>query len=339
MRNMAATTSTIATSDPRKGIAEIGHAVQGIWRGVLGTRDEAPRALAAPHHTIDIALIGRVGYYADTSASGRPLVLLHAISAAASAFDVRPLFEAFRGERPVYAPDLPGFGTSDRGPNQYSPTLYARAIERFLVDVVSPRDEPVDVVALSLTGEIAARVAVEHPTLFRTLTLISPTGLDREPRKVDAARATRIERALNVPLWATPMYRALTSRPSVRYFLRKSFADEVPRDYVDHAVRTSRVPGAHHAPFAFVAGSLFTSDACATLYERLRVPTQVLYDRDPYTDFGRLEALTQRNPAVHARRIAGTRGMPHFERCEEVMRAMRDLEDDARRGEGAQVRA
>ena len=39
----------------------------------------------------------------------RPLLLLHSINASASAYEVKPLFEHYRQQRPVYAPDLPGF--------------------------------------------------------------------------------------------------------------------------------------------------------------------------------------------------------------------------------------
>lgn len=333
----------IATMDPRATGARVKERLDALRERAASTRSraasESPRALDAAHHTLDIALIGRLGYYVDAHASGRPIVLLHGVHAAASAFDMRPLFDAFRGERPVYAPDLPGFGTSDRGPNQYSPVLYAKAIERFLIDVVSPRGEPVDVVALSLGSELIARVAIEQPSLFRTLTLISPTGLGAQPRRIDASRSATIARVLRVPLWGRPLYRVLTSRPSVKHFLRKSFAGKVPSDYVDHAVRTSRVAGAHDAPFAFVAGSIFTRDALGALYEHLRVPTLVLYDRDPYTGFERLDDLTRRNPAVRARRIAGTCGMPHFEQRDEVVRAIRELQDETRRGEEAEARA
>src|SRR5690606_14489158 len=52
--------------------------------------------------------------YADTRGSGRRVVLVHSVTAAASAYEMRPLFEALRGSRPVYALDLPGFGFSDR---------------------------------------------------------------------------------------------------------------------------------------------------------------------------------------------------------------------------------
>lgn len=312
--------------------------VESAWQRVLRAR-EAPRSLEAAHHELDVALIGRIGYYVDAHAPGRPLVLIHGIHAAASAYDVKPLFDAFRGERPVYAPDLPGFGTSERGPNTYCPILYAKAIKRFVIDVVSPRGEPVDVIALSLSGELLARIAVEEPALFHTITLIAPTGLERAARAVSGRRAARVERALRFPLWAAPAYRLLTSRPSVRHFLKKQFAGRVPRDFVDHSVRTARAPGAHFAPWAFVAGSLFTSDAFSTLYEKLRVPTLVVHDGAPFTDFGRVGELARRNPAVRTKHVEGTRGLPHFERRDEVVRAIRELYEETRRGEEAEARA
>src|SRR5688500_10817894 len=70
-------------------------------------------ALDASRRTILNARAGCVSCYEDTSGSGTPVLLLHSINAAASAYEMRPLFEALRGERPVFAPDLPGFGLSE----------------------------------------------------------------------------------------------------------------------------------------------------------------------------------------------------------------------------------
>jgi len=130
-------------------------------------------ALAASRHDL-VTADGTLSYYADLKASGRPLVLLHGVHAAASAYEMRPLFEAFRGKRKIYALDLPGFGFSDRGARTYTPETYVRAIEHLLRHAASR--EPADVIALSLTSEYVAKVAIEMPELIRSLTFISPTG-------------------------------------------------------------------------------------------------------------------------------------------------------------------
>src|SRR5580658_9862203 len=71
--------------------------------------------------TLDTTTGGRLSYYADDSALGRPLILIHGVHAAASAYEMRPLFRHYRGRRPVYALDLPGFGLSERGDRPYTP--------------------------------------------------------------------------------------------------------------------------------------------------------------------------------------------------------------------------
>jgi pimeloyl-ACP methyl ester carboxylesterase len=122
-----------------------------------------------------VSLDGNVtlrGYQGEVQ-EGTPLVLLHSINAAPSAMEIRPLFEHYRDKRPVMAPDLPGFGLSDRPAASYSAVQYARWIAEWLKDFKSPPD----VVALSLTGEFVARAILEQGTRIRSLTLISPTGM------------------------------------------------------------------------------------------------------------------------------------------------------------------
>ena len=59
---------------------------------------------------------GRVAFYADTAAgSGTPLLLLHSINAAPSAYEMKPLFEHYRGERGRRGNKLPrGFQRAER---------------------------------------------------------------------------------------------------------------------------------------------------------------------------------------------------------------------------------
>ena len=79
------------------------------------------------------------GYRGEVD-EGTPLVLLHSINAAPSAMEMRPLFEYFRDKRPVWAPDLPGFGLSDRPDARYSSGLYARWLAEWLDRLPKPAD-------------------------------------------------------------------------------------------------------------------------------------------------------------------------------------------------------
>lgn len=280
--------------------------------------DHLPAAIGADAGELAVRGVGTLAYYKDTHGDGPPVVLVHSVNAAASSYEMRPLFESFRGRRRVFALDLPGFGRSERGDRDYSPAMYADAIERFVIDVASPQGQAADVVALSLSSEFVARLAVRSPTLFRSLTLVSPTGLGPFRRAGGPARGL-FRGALGLSPLSSGIFRLLRSEASIRYFLSKSFVGRPDEGLVRYSMQTAAARDARFAPVRFVRGDLFTPDAFESLYSALRVPTRVVYDRDPYTTFERLDALTQANPRVTAHRVAPTLGMAQFERPSEIV--------------------
>jgi pimeloyl-ACP methyl ester carboxylesterase len=270
---------------------------------------------------------GKLSYYVDQQGKGRPLVFIHSINAAASAYEMRPLFEEFQGKRPVYALDLPGFGFSDRASREYSPELYAAAIAEFLETQVK---KAVDVVALSLSCEFAARAALDLPKYFHSLVFISPSGFARRARSSSAKAeqqglSRRIHDALAAPLWARPLFDLIVTRPSIRYFLGRSFIGPVPPAFVEYASATAHQTGAEIAPLYFLSGGLFTRNALGSLYDRVEIPGLVIYDRDGFTRFDLLPDLLERKPNWHAARLTPTLGLPQFEKLPETAGAMTDF--------------
>lgn len=264
----------------------------------------------------------RLAYYAAAPAAaetGTPLVLIHSINAAPSSYEVKPLFERYRTRRPVYSLDLPGFGHSVRDAGPYRPERFAQAIGDFLHEVVG---QPADVLALSLSSEFVARVALEAPERFRSLVLVSPTGFGRQTLPgLEFGR--RVHGVLRTPVLSQGLFGLLTTRPSIRYYLGKSFLGAAPADAVDYAHATAHQPDAHHAPLTFLASLLFTRDALRTLYARLDTrPVLVIADRDPYIGFEHLGSFIATRPNWHWRSLAPHRGLPHWERPETTAEAL-----------------
>ena len=277
-----------------------------------------PDAVSAPRRVLESRRAGRVSYYADTQAQGRPLVLVHSINAAPSAFEMRPLFEHFRSQRPVFAPDLPGFGFSDRSARRYSPELYADALTDFLAEVVR---EPADVVAFSLGSEFAARAALALPAAVTSLVVLSPTGFSKRSLP-SGDLSVRVHKALSLPYLSQGLFSLLTSRPSIRYFLGQAFVGQTPPEMVDYAYATAHQPGARYAPLYFLSGQLFTPNAAETLYAQLKLPALALYDRDPNITFDLLPDLIAHHANWRAERITPTSGIPHWEKTAETAAAM-----------------
>lgn len=268
---------------------------------------------------------GRVGLYADGE-GGPPLLLVHSVNAAASAYEVRPVFEWARARRRTYAPDLPGFGSSDRSERPYQARLYADAVHDALDAIAAEAGpEPVDALAVSLGCEFLARAAVERPERFRTLALVTPTGFNRGSDKLRGPEGASREipglyKLFTVPLWSQGFYDLLVSRRSVRYFLKRTFgSDAIDEGLLEYDYLTAHQPGAKNAPYAFVSGRLFSRDIRG-VYERLTLPVWMTQaERGDFSDF-RDAGWTAARPNWTSRRIdAGA--LPYFERPAEFLEA------------------
>lgn len=292
----------------------IGGGLVYSWAG-LGRPVPLADAVDARRMVFQSQQAGEVSYYVDSAGSGRPLVLIHSVNAAPSAYEMKPLFDYYQGQRPVYALELPGFGFSERSERAYSPQFFADVINEFLQSQVG---EAADVVALSLSSEFGARAAMDDPSLFRSLTVITPTGMG-PPNSIERETSERILNVVSFPLLGRPLFDLLTSRLSIRYFVAQSFAGEPDQGVIDYAYATSHQEGASIVPFNFLSGKLFSWDAFEAIYEKVTVPTLVIYDQDPNVSFERLPALVEQYDNWQAARVAPTMGLPHWEKLEETV--------------------
>jgi pimeloyl-ACP methyl ester carboxylesterase len=257
-----------------------------------------PSPLAATQRDIS-GTAGRLALY--EAGSGSPVLLIHSINAAASAYEVRPLFERVSATHRVFAIDLPGYGRSQRGERHYDIALFTAAIDDAL-DAIGEAcgDAPVDLLAVSLSGEFAARAAVRRPHRIRTLTLVTPTGLDRRSTALDGApgqsrEVPGVHRVLTWPFWSQALFDLLSSRASVRYFLKRTWGSpDIDAGLADYCVASARQPGARFAPLSFLCFRLFAADV-RQLYAQLRMPVWVPHaTRGDFRDFSSADFLRSR---------------------------------------------
>jgi pimeloyl-ACP methyl ester carboxylesterase len=274
-----------------------------------------PPAVSGERRELATSATGRLSYY--VAGSGPPLLLVHSVNAAASAYEMRPFHEHYAASRTVYSVDLPGFGFSDRSKRNYTPRLMTDAVEAMTREIRRLHGEaPIDAVALSLSCEFLARAAFEERDDFRTVALVSPTGFDRRGPYDGPEGSTRampwLHAVFDFPLWSRGFFRLLTSRPSIRFFLRKTWGSkQIDEGAFDYAYLTSHRPGARHAPYYFVSGYLFSGDI-TRIYRALSLPIWMAHGvRGDFTDYsGKAVIETKSNWAVD---VFQTGALPQFE--------------------------
>lgn len=326
---------------PQRGAARSGAPLVGLLKGTsrlaffsLGAwiaysffmiEHQVPlaKSIAADQTTLAYRPTGPLCLYRDVSNQARPLLLIHSVNAAASSYELRPVFQHFRTERPTYALDLPGFGFSARSEYAYEPATFVQAVLTAAEHAYNEAGKtPVDVVALSLGAEFAAEAARQRPDLIRALVLISPSGMQAKPTsRVDGW----LYPALGFKLWARPLFDLITTRRSISYFLARSFVGMVPAEMVDYAYATAHQPDAEHAPLAFVSGRLFTPNALDGIYRKVEQPTLVIHDEDAFVTFDGLPNLVATLPNWQSARVTPTRGLPQWEKPAETNRVIAEF--------------
>ena len=274
--------------------------------------------LAAERHVLQ-SPAGRLGLYlAQAPAAGAvPLLLVHSVNAAASVAEVRPVFEGECTRRTVVALDLPGFGRSSRERRDYSPRLMTDAVQaagRWARERLGV--SRLDLLALSLSCEFAARAAVEEPSAWRRLALVSPTGFNGTRRRRGPAGSVlgppALKRVLTWEPLGAPLFRALTRPGVVRYFLRRTYgARDIDEQLWRDAVATARESGAERAPLHFLSAALFSADI-NDVYERLQQPVWMSHGtRGDFTDYRGRDTVAGRPNWRFS--VFETGAMPYFE--------------------------
>ncbi len=290
----------------------------GVAAGTVGATALANRLLTARAGAYEPGLHGDQGTYrwrgfdiAYTEVgdpTDQDLVLLHGLHVAASNHEFRNVVETLGEDYHVIAPDLPGFGHSERPPLLYSASLYVTFVGDLLADLT---DEPPIVVATSLTGSYAA-IAARDVDLAELL-LVCPTD------STERGRRLWVRSLLRAPLVGQAAFNALASKLAIRQF-------HTPHDYANSSTLTSDVvdyewmsahqPGARFAPASLVSGYLYPEDDLGDVLGDLDVPITLLWGREadrPPLSQGRVWADT-----ANARLVVfdDAKRLPHVEHAD-----------------------
>jgi pimeloyl-ACP methyl ester carboxylesterase len=210
-----------------------------------------------------------------------PLVLLHNPGIGASAYEMRHIMAKLAEQYHVYAPDLPGFGLSDRPHLDYTVETYTAFCHDFLTEIVR---RPATLLASGISCCYAVEVAEQFPDVCQRLVLISPVTHSRPTQQTQAFSAL-----LPIPLFGLMLYALCSTRGALRWLLaqrnpqyRGSGQREQTKAAIDYFYATTHRFGAEHAPLALWAGKL--SKDTSTQFETLRQPVLVIWGTQALQD-------------------------------------------------------
>ncbi|MFW5939902.1 MAG: alpha/beta fold hydrolase [Halolamina sp.] len=243
------------------------------------------------------------------------LVLLHGLNAAGSSGEWRAVFDDLAEAYHVIAPDLPGFGRSDRPPLRYSAALYEAFVESFLGefgdDESEAGDDGPEVIASSLTASYAVAAARTAPV--SRFVLVCPTTT------TGPGGGTWVRELVRTPLVGEALFNLVTSKPAIRYFnADHGYADPggPGEAWETYEWQTAHQENARFAPAAFLAGDLDSDLELGGTLAAVDVPTTLVWGRE--TELSPVAKGTELAQAAGAELLVFDRAklLPHVERAD-----------------------
>lgn len=294
-----------------KGLAALGAIAAGAATANILISRKVP-AIYNPLGGHDRTYRWRLGdiFYA-MDGEGEPVLFLHGISAGGSSFEWRRNFYALAENYTVYAPDLLGFGLSDKPAIPYMPEIYVQLIADFILDVIG---RPTNIAASSHSGAYAILAAEKYRLIISRLMLSCPTGIGFADSKTSMNFG--LSTAFSVPILGKSAYFAMTSRSGIEQYLKTMiFANpsEVTEDVIDRYYNAAHQTGADHVAKSFVAGHL--NVGVRKEFSSLVQPIGVAWGRNTkIAPADTAHLFAEANPDARVEIIEDTGQLPHYER-------------------------
>ncbi len=275
----------------KKAVATAGVGVGAIAaaNAVLSRRAE-PLAPPLPGEQHTYRWRGMDVSYTEAGDPDAPdLLFLHGINAAGTSHEWREIFEPLSKAYHVIAPDLPGYGLSDRPPLVYTSDLYTDFVTDFVRDVT----ENPTVIASSLSGAYATGAAKQ--TEVERLILVCPTTTS-----MPGGRKPFVRTVMRAPLVGTALFNAMASNPSLEYFSADhGYYDMAGYSHSkqEYQWQTTHQPGARYAPASFLSGYLDADMDLVTALGEVDAPVTLVWGREADT-----------TPLAEGRRLADATG-------------------------------
>jgi pimeloyl-ACP methyl ester carboxylesterase len=204
--------------------------------------------------------------------SGPSLLLLHGLFMDHSTWD--PLGDLLSREYRVVAPDLPGFGQSEKPPESrfpYGISAFADAVVDLYAGLELGR---AILVGHALGGAVAITLAARHPELISRLVLIDALCYPPSP---DLAHRVAL-----APLVGGFAFKQLWGKSAFKAYFKESYLSRdtrIPSARVDHYYELFNAPAARASALATLRATRDTRSVVAYL-ARITMPTLVLWGSD-----------------------------------------------------------
>lgn len=153
--------------------------------------------------------LGNIHY--TKSGNGKPLLLIHDLSASSSAYEWSQMIARLSENYTVYTLDLLGCGRSEKPNMTYTNYLYVQLISDFIKSIIGHRSS---VIATGESASIPIMACANNPELFDQIMLINPLSL-HDYSQMPGKMSKYYKFVVDIPVIGTLLYHIASNRQTI----------------------------------------------------------------------------------------------------------------------------
>lgn len=255
--------------------------------------------------------------YYTKEGSGRPLLLVHDLDAAASGYEWHKIASILSRTYTVYTIDLLGCGQSEKPCLTYTNYLYVQLISDFIKSEIGHRT---DVIVSGASSSFVVMACSNTPDLFDRLMLVNPDSIDT-CSQFPGPHSKYYKLFLDLPVIGTLLYHIAFSKTSIKdTFVNNYYSDPklIKESCIDAYYESSHLGFSPKSVYACVRCNYIR---CSIAKALKKIDNSIYLiggkEEDHIEDI--LLEYVNCNPAIECSIIDHTKHLPHMEKPAEFL--------------------
>lgn len=263
---------------------------------------------------------GQIKY--DKKGNGNPILFVHDLTVGSSGYEFHRLINNLTNQYEIYAPDLLGYGLSDKPSLTYTNHLYEQLICDFIKNIIGRK---VSVVATGNSVPFIITACQHNPELFDKMIFINPQNLYSQ-NQIPSKQTKFLKFIFETPVIGTFIYNIFNTKHNFeKTFIEDYFYDKtnIKEKYILNYMEASQLSGCYAKySFASFTGKFMNTNIIHSLKE---INNSILMigganKKDIETT---LENYVYYNNSIETVYLSETKHLPHLEAPDKVLEQIR----------------
>ena len=266
--------------------------------------------------------LGNIHY--TKTGSGRPLLLIHDLTAASSGYEWSYVISGLQEEYTVYTIDLLGCGRSEKINLTYTNYLYVQLVTDFIKNIIKSKT---DIIANGHSSAFTIMSCTNNSSLIGKVIILNPEGIISN-RKVPQKYTKLIKYIFAAPVIGRFIYNIHTNKETIKKKFYQKYYYDLEKISTNTIMAYYESSQKHNTKGKYLYQSLlcgFMNYNISSNLQKIENKISIIIGNSDSNNLANAMQYQNFLPDIEIRKIEHTKYLPHMESPEEFITVVKDL--------------